>query len=137
MPRRILIIADDTATVEHLTNLIKEQKFDVLTAFSVRQGIQLARENLLDLIILDWSMIGMDSKEFFTSIRRINYVPVLVISALDQPGMIARVLDAGADDYLIKPVPSAVLLAHMNKMIRWTETNGWKYTGDHATHNVA
>ncbi len=136
MPSNVLIIAEDPATIEFLTSLIKEQKFDVLTAYSARQGIKVARENFLDLIVLDWSLVGMDGRDFFASIRRFSYVPVLVISAFDQPGIIARALDSGADDYLVKPVPSAVFLAHINKMIRWTETNGWKYISHQAAHHA-
>jgi len=134
MPSNVLIIAEDPGTIEFLTNLIKSQKFGVLTAGSAKQGIKIASENYLDLIVLDWSLVGTDGRDFFTAIRRSSYVPVLVLSAIDQPGVIARVLDSGADDYLIKPVPSAVFLAHMNKMIRWTETNGWKYTAHQAAH---
>lgn len=128
MPSKVLIIAEDPGTVEFLTNLIKEQKFDALTAGSAKQGIKIANANFLDLIVLDWSLVRTDGRDFFTAIRKSSYVPVLVLSAIDQPGVIARVLDSGADDYLIKPVTSAVFLAHMNKMIRWTETNGWKFT---------
>jgi DNA-binding response OmpR family regulator len=136
MPSNVLIIAEDSATIEFLTSLIKEQKFEVLTAYSARQGIKIARENFLDLIILDWSAVGADGRDFFAAIRRFSYIPVLVISAFDQPGVIARVLDSGADDYLVKPVPGAVFLAHMNKMIRWTETNGWKYISPQAAHQA-
>jgi DNA-binding response OmpR family regulator len=42
----------------------------------------------------------------------------MVLSALDNPGMVAKALDAGADDYLIKPVPSGVLIAHINNLVR-------------------
>jgi DNA-binding response OmpR family regulator len=50
-------------------------------------------------------------------------MPILVLSALDSPGTVAAALDAGADDYLIKPVPSGVLLAHINNLIRRTRTD--------------
>ncbi|MDO9130571.1 MAG: hypothetical protein Q7U34_11960, partial [Anaerolineales bacterium] len=44
--------------------------------------------------------------------------PILILSALDSPGMVASALDAGADDYLIKPVPSSVLIAHLHNLTR-------------------
>jgi PleD family two-component response regulator len=45
-------------------------------------------------------------------------VPILVLSALNKPGAVAQALDEGADDYLIKPVPSGVLVAHLKNLIR-------------------
>jgi len=51
-------------------------------------------------------------------------VPIIIFSALDSPGMVASALDAGADDYLVKPVPSGVLVAHLNKHARRHEMNG-------------
>jgi DNA-binding response OmpR family regulator len=49
-------------------------------------------------------------------------VPIVILSALDDPAMIASALDAGADDYLVKPVSSSILVAHLNRLIRRTGT---------------
>ena len=57
----------------------------------------------------------------------------MILSALDSPGLVAAALDAGADDYLIKPVPSSVLLAHINKLIRRNNlaATGFAYAAVH------
>ena len=52
------------------------------------------------------------------AVREFSKVPILILSALDSPGLVAAALDAGADDYLIKPVPSNVLVAHINNLVR-------------------
>ncbi len=63
-------------------------------------------------------MPGMDGWQVCTEVRAFSDVPILILSALDSPGMVASALDAGADDYLVKPVPSGVLLAHLNNLNR-------------------
>jgi DNA-binding response OmpR family regulator len=47
-------------------------------------------------------------------------VPILILSAINDPAMVASVLDSGADDFLVKPVPSSVLVAHIRKTVRQT-----------------
>ena len=51
-------------------------------------------------------------------IRTFSKIPILVLSAVNNPEAVARALDEGADDYLIKPVPSGVLIAHIKNLIR-------------------
>jgi DNA-binding response OmpR family regulator len=51
-------------------------------------------------------------------IREFSDVPILILSAMDAPGMVANALDVGADDYLVKPVSSGTLVAHLNKLLR-------------------
>jgi DNA-binding response OmpR family regulator len=63
-------------------------------------------------------MPGMDGWQVCSEVRSFSDVPILILSALDSPGMVASALDAGADDYLVKPVPSGVLLAHLNNLVR-------------------
>ena len=70
------------------------------------------------MITLDLMMPDMNGWQVCKAVRGFSQVPILVLSALDSPGMVAAALDAGADDYLIKPVPSSVLLAHINKLVR-------------------
>jgi two-component system response regulator ResD len=76
-----------------------------------------------DVIILDLMMPGMDGWQVCSQIRTFSSVPILILSALHSPGLVASALDAGADDYLVKPVPSGVLIAHLNKLTRRTDMN--------------
>jgi DNA-binding response OmpR family regulator len=66
-------------------------------------------------------MPGMDGRQVCKAIRQFSEIPILVLSALSKPETVARVLDEGADDYLIKPVSSDTLIAHLNSLIRRTQ----------------
>jgi DNA-binding response OmpR family regulator len=118
MSIKILTIDDDPAMTELLSVLLKAQGFDVGTANSGADGIKLIRETSLDLVVLDLMMPDLDGWQVCKQVREFSNVPILILSALDGPGMVASALDAGADDYLIKPVPCGVLTAHMNNLAR-------------------
>jgi DNA-binding response OmpR family regulator len=118
MTFKVLAIDDDPAMTDLLTLLLKTHGFKVLTANTGEDGVVITRNDSPDVIILDLMMPGMDGWEVCKLIRSYNTVPILVLSALDNPGMIAKALDAGADDYLVKPVPTGVLIAHLNKLTR-------------------
>ncbi|MBN1303160.1 MAG: response regulator [Anaerolineales bacterium] len=117
MPITILTIDDDIAMTELLTLLLKTYNFEVIAANSGEDGLRLIKEKQPDLIILDLMMPGMDGWRVCKAVREFNSAPILILSALDNPGMVASALDAGADDYLIKPVPSGVLVAHLNRLV--------------------
>ena len=63
-------------------------------------------------------MPDMDGWETCKRIRSFSNTPIIVLSALNNPGMVASALDAGADDYLIKPVPGSLLIAHIKTLTR-------------------
>jgi two-component system KDP operon response regulator KdpE len=65
-------------------------------------------------------MPDLDGWQVSKAIRTFSNVPILILSAINDPAMVASVLDTGADDFLVKPVPSSVLVAHIRKMVRQT-----------------
>jgi two-component system KDP operon response regulator KdpE len=75
------------------------------------------RENTPDVVVLDLMMPEMDGWQICKAVREFSQVPIIILSALNDPSMIASVLDAGADDYLTKPTPSRVLIAHINRLV--------------------
>lgn len=115
---KILTIDDDPAMTALLALLLKRNSLDVYIANTGEEGIKLTREISPDLVILDLMMPGMDGWQVCSQVRSFSNVPILVLSALDSPGMVASALDAGADDYLVKPVPVGVLIAHLNTLTR-------------------
>jgi DNA-binding response OmpR family regulator len=117
---KILVIDDDLAMIDLLKLLLEPASFNIVTATNGEDGIRLTKEEVPDLITLDLLMPEMNGWEVCEEIRKFNPVPILILSALDSPGMVAKALNAGADDYLIKPVASNTLLAHINKLIRRT-----------------
>ena len=118
MPTKILAIDDDTAMTELLTLLLQSHDFEIKTANSGQEGINLVPNFKPDIILLDLMMPDMDGWETCKKIREFSNTPIVVLSALNNPGMVASALDAGADDYLIKPVPSSLLVAHIKNLTR-------------------
>jgi two-component system KDP operon response regulator KdpE len=117
MPTKILVIDDDAAVTDLLSLLLKSQGFDVTATNNSTDGLNLIREKQPDLVVLDLMMPEVDGWEVCKSVRAFSQVPIIILSALNDPSMIASVLDAGADDYLTKPTPSRVLVAHINRLV--------------------
>jgi DNA-binding response OmpR family regulator len=126
MPIKAIAIDDDPAMTDLLTLLLKSHGLEIFSANSGEEGLQLVHAIDPDIIILDLMMPGLDGWQVCREIRTFSNVPIIILSALDNPGMVASALDAGADDYLIKPVPSGVLIAHLNNLTRRAnaENNG-------------
>ncbi|MEN6409690.1 MAG: response regulator transcription factor [Anaerolineaceae bacterium] len=119
---RILVIDDDPATTELIKLLLKPAASIIYTANSGMDGIEQVKKYAPDVVILDLMMPEMDGWQVCKSIREFSRLPILILSALDNPDMVARALDSGADDYLIKPVASGMLAAHLNNLVRRAQT---------------
>jgi DNA-binding response OmpR family regulator len=122
MPIKILVIDDDSAVVDLLALLLKSQGFEVATTTNSVEGLSMIREHSPDIVVLDLMMPEMDGWQICKSVREFSQVPIIILSALNDPSMIASVLDAGADDYLTKPTPSRVLIAHINRLVHRTSS---------------
>lgn len=118
MSTKILVIDDDTAITELMSMLLKTHGFEVVTTNNGAEGIALTREKNPSVVLLDLMMPDVDGWQVSKAIRAFSNVPILILSAINDPRMVASVLDAGADDFLVKPVPSGVLVAHIRKMVR-------------------
>jgi len=118
MTTKIIVIDDDAAVTDLLSVLLKSHGFEVETTNNSTEGLSLIRESEYDLVILDLMMPEMDGWEICKEVRSFSQVPIIVLSALNDPSMVASVLDAGADDYLTKPTPSRILVAHINRLTR-------------------
>ncbi len=121
MTIKLLVIDDDTAVTDLLSLLLKSQGFEVFATNNSSDGLNMVRDVQPDLVILDLMMPEMDGWEVCRAVRQFSQIPIIILSALNDPTMIASVLDAGADDYLTKPTPSRVLVAHINRL---TKRNG-------------
>ena len=117
MTTKIFVIDDDTAVTDLLSVLLNTQGFQVWATNSSSEGLTQIRERKPDLVILDLMMPEMDGWEVCKAVRAFSDVPIIVLSALNDPSMVASVLDAGADDYLTKPTPSRVLVAHIKRLV--------------------
>jgi DNA-binding response OmpR family regulator len=117
-PIKILVIDDDYEIIEFLKIILEPKYFDLYTTLSGVDGIFLTEEKEPDLIILDILMPDINGLRVCTKIRGFSNIPILVLSAIGEPEMIAKALDAGADDYLVKPITKNLLLASVNKLTR-------------------
>ncbi len=120
---KVLLIDDDPSTTDMLEIIMQAYPCTVLIANSGEDGLQLARNEKPDLILLDLMMLDMDGLDTCKALRKFTKTPILMLSALYTPAMVAKALDSGADDYLSKPVPSKVLFAHMNSLLRRSTLN--------------
>ncbi len=118
MTIKLLVIDDDSAVTDLLSLLLKSQGFEVFATNNSAEGLTMIRELTPDLVVLDLMMPEIDGWEVCRSVRQFSQVPIIILSALNDPSMIASVLDAGADDYLTKPTPSRVLVAHINRLAK-------------------
>jgi DNA-binding response OmpR family regulator len=115
---KILVIDDDPAMTELLSLVLAPTKAQIFTSNSGEEGLKLVKEHDPDIVLLDLMMPKMDGWQVTENIRSISSVPILILSVMDNPGLVARALDKGADDYLVKPVPTGILIAHINNLTR-------------------
>jgi len=118
MTLQVLLIDDDPDLSLMLRTLLRGQDFRIDAVFTGADGIDAARSSSLDVVILDLLMPEMDGWEVCQRIREFSDVPILILSALGAPGSVARALDAGADDYLIKPVHASLLASRLRALVR-------------------
>ena len=122
MSERILVIEDDPAILKMLRRGLAYEGYLVDTATDGRSGLMVARDNHPDLVVLDWMLPGMDGLEVCHRLRTGGEVPILMLTAKDTVQDRIQGLDAGADDYLVKPFNLDELLARIRALLRRTQT---------------
>jgi two-component system, OmpR family, response regulator MprA len=121
MKERILIIEDDDLILKMLRRSLVYEGYQVDTALDGEGGLNLLRDNKPALVILDWMLPGMDGLEVCRRIREMGNQPVLMLTAKDTLEDRVQGLDAGADDYLVKPFELDELLARIRALLRRTQ----------------
>ena len=121
MSERILVIEDDPAILKLLRRGLAYEGYLVDTATDGRSGLLLARDNHPDLVVLDWMLPGMDGLEVCHRLRTGGEVPIVMLTAKDTIQDRVQGLDAGADDYLVKPFNLDELLARVRALLRRTQ----------------
>ncbi|MBD8064697.1 PleD family two-component system response regulator [Devosia sp. PTR5] len=121
MTARILIVDDIPTNVRLLEARLTAEYFEVLTANSGPEALDICARHDIDIVLLDVMMPGMDGFEVCRRLKadmRTHHVPVLMITALDQPSDRVNGLEAGADDFLTKPVDDTQLMARVKSLAR-------------------
>lgn len=116
---RVLIVEDESDLLAALAQSLREEGYAVDTAGDGRSGLSKANSSPYDAIVLDLMLPQLDGWRVLRELRGAgNAVPVLVLTARDALPDRVRGLDAGADDYLLKPFELAELLARLRALIR-------------------
>lgn len=121
MTARILVVDDIAVNAKLLEARLTAEYFDVVTASTGREALRSAAEAPCDLILLDVMMPGMDGFETCRRLKSdpaLSHVPVVMLTALDQPADRVRGLEAGADDFLTKPTDELALIARVRSLTR-------------------
>lgn len=115
---RILAIEDEERIRQFLQRGLSFEGYRVDTASDGQAGLELARENPPDLVLLDLMLPGMDGLEVCRRIRAVSDVPILMLTAKETIEDRVTGLDAGADDYLVKPFAFDELMARVRALLR-------------------
>jgi two-component system, OmpR family, KDP operon response regulator KdpE len=122
MSQRVLLVEDDRVLRSSLREALSIEGHDVRTAASLAdaraQLLHCPPSEAIDLVLLDLSLPDGDGQTLLTELRRSGGTPVIVISARETEGQKIRLLDGGADDYLVKPFGVGELLARMRVALR-------------------
>lgn len=121
MKERILIIEDDEAIQRILKRALTYEGYVVEAALDGESGLRLFRESRPDLVVLDWMLPGIDGLEVCQRLRAASKVPILMLTAKDTVQDRVQGLDAGADDYIVKPFQVEEFLARVRALLRRTE----------------
>lgn len=123
MTTRALIIDDDEALAEMLSEFLRARDLEVVTRFRADTGLATLEEGNFDAVILDVMLPDLDGFEVCKRIRERSNIPVLMLTARgDETDRIVG-LEIGADDYLSKPFSPRELLARLRAVLRRTQTN--------------
>src|SRR5271165_1484870 len=121
MTARVLVVDDILSNVKLLEAKLTAEYFEVVTAFNGEEALAKVEERNPDIVLLDVMMPGMDGFEVCRRIKsnpKTAHVPVVMVTALDQPSDRVAGLEAGADDFLTKPVDDAALFARVRSLVR-------------------
>jgi len=121
MTARVLVVDDILSNVKLLEAKLTAEYFEVVSAFNGLDALARMDEHTPDIVLLDVMMPGMDGFEVCRRIKQNSktaHVPVVMVTALDQPSDRVAGLDAGADDFLTKPVDDAALFARVRSLVR-------------------
>jgi DNA-binding response OmpR family regulator len=118
----VLVVEDDPAIRSALIRSLGDRGHAVSTAPDAMTGLREALETRPDLVILDLGLPDLDGAELLRMLRAVSSVPVIVATARDDDPSMVRALDAGADDYVVKPFSAETLDARIRAVLRRSAT---------------
>jgi two-component system response regulator RegX3 len=116
--RRVLLIEDEESIAEPLAAVLRREGFVVAVAGTAEDGLDTFREQPPDVVLIDVMLPDGDGRDVLREIRRGSPIPVLMVTARDQPVDRVVGLELGADDYVVKPFNSPELVARIRAVLR-------------------
>ena len=116
----ILVTDDEEIAQQFLSHIIRREGYEVEIAENGARALELIKEHKFSLILLDIEMPDMDGIEVLKIIRKTHSkseLPVIMATAMDSSDDMVKALDAGANDYMTKPLDIAVLLARIRAQL--------------------
>ncbi len=121
-PRRVLVVDDEPRMIHFIRLNLDHDGYEVIEATSGTEALELLRDRMPDLILLDVMMPDMDGFETLQLLREISTVPVIMLTAKGEEEDRVRGLELGADDYITKPFSPREMVSRVRAVIRRTET---------------
>ena len=118
MVEKLLVVDDEPTATGFLRNLLEPHGYEVIEARNGRERFRMFFEHHPQLALIDLRLPGMDSLGLAQRIREVSYIPIIVLSALGQEFNRVKALDAGADDYITKPIDNGELVARVRAALR-------------------
>ena len=122
---RVILVVDDEERIARFIHLnLEHDGFQVIEAYRGMKAIQVLRDSMPDLIILDIMLPDIDGFEVLKMIRDVSTVPVIMLTAKGEEDDRVRGLEMGADDYITKPFSPRELVSRVKSVLRRTEASG-------------
>jgi two-component system response regulator RegX3 len=116
---KIAFLEDDPIFASEISEVLQSVGHDVDTFLLGRECLKALNMNLYDIVVLDWEVPDMSGTEVLASLKiKGNYPPVIFLTGRDAEEDVAAVIESGADDYIVKPPNTRVLLARINALYR-------------------
>ena len=131
----LLLIEDDPTIRSALIRALTSRGHSVDSAADAMSGLQQLVAEPPDAVVLDLGLPDLPGERLLTMIRAVNDVPVVVATARDDEGLVVRLLDAGADDYVVKPFDPSQLEARVRAVLRRSSSGG-SVAPEHPVHRV-
>lgn len=121
---RVLLVDDDPDILDVLEITLSEENFEISKATNGEEAMKIIRSKPLDLVLLDYNMPKMNGREVCAAVKKdilLRHLPIIMVTGRGEVEDKVGGIDAGADDYIVKPFEPKELLAHIRMILRRTE----------------